>query len=189
MTKLIEMFRLAKLVDMQDGEIDLMGTPVNIIPTHILCYLQKDLIEALGFRKAYEKIYAGAKEGARKYNQSFIEKYGFRDKRKTLDWQIKIVTSAGWGKSEVAFVDFKEDRAVIRYDKSPLPREYGRVEYPACILPTAFTAGGACVALGTDQDAVETKCMVMGSPFCEIEIGSPDRIAELRERLWREWGI
>jgi predicted hydrocarbon binding protein len=183
------MLRLAKLVDMQDGEIKLMGDPIHIIPSDILGDMQKGMIEALGFEKAYSQIYESAKSGSHEYNKNFVKRYSMKDKRKVLDMQIKIVTSAGWGKLQVAFVDTSKKRVVIRYTNSPFVRRYGKQKYPVCIIPTGFTAGGVSVTLGEDIDAVETHCMALGHPYCEIELGPPKRIEKKRRELWAKWGI
>src|SRR3989344_7509780 len=106
MPNLFELFKYSKLLNLQDGRIDLMNVPINIVPTSILCDLQKGLIDSIGFKAAYKKIYESAKEGSREYNKNFIKKQGFTDKRKIIDWQSKIVTFAGWGNVEIAEIDF-----------------------------------------------------------------------------------
>jgi predicted hydrocarbon binding protein len=189
MVNLYETFKLAKLISMKDGEITLMDVPVTIYPVHIISDLEKELIGALGYRRAYEKIYKSVREGSIKYNRSFTKKYAIKDKRKALNWQVKIVTLSGWGKLEVALLDFEKTRAVLHYNNSPFPRLYKKTNYPVCIITTAFTAGGASVVIGKDLDAVETRCIAMGDRFCEIEISTPDIIAKKREGLWKKWGI
>lgn len=189
MSQLLDLFRFSKLLQMKDGEITLMKTHINIIPTDILRDLQKSLIEAMGFEKAYDQIYEQSKEGSKKYNSSFIEKLSFKDKRKTLDWQLKIVTFSGWGKLEVAGLNFKENRIDIKYSNSPFALDYGKSKFPVCIIPTGFTAGGVSVNFGSDLEGIETKCMAMGDPYCKMEIGPKEYIAERKKELWSKWGL
>lgn len=189
MVKIFDMLKLAKLVSMQDGEIKVMGEPVHIIPSHILGDMQKDMIETLGFEEAYHKLYKSSKEGSYAYNQSFVNKYSMKDKRKLLEMQLKIVTSSGWGKLNIVHLEVPKNKLTIRYDNSPFPKGYGKQKYAVCIIPTAFTAGGVSVTFGKDVDAVETHCVARGDPYCEIKIGPPKEIKEIREELWKKWGV
>jgi predicted hydrocarbon binding protein len=184
--QLFDMFKLSKELDLKDGEIKVMKTNVNIIPTSLFCELQKKLVNTWGFEKAYEQIYNSAKIGSQKYNDSFIQKHKFEDKRKILNWQIKIVTMSGWGKLEIAFVDLKTKQLIIKYDNSPFAARYGKSKYPVCIVPTGFTAGGVTANFGENIEAVETKCMAMGDPFCQIELGSKESIEEKKKQLWEK---
>jgi len=144
MTSIIDKFRLAKLVNLEDGKIDLMGLTVSMTPVDILVDLERALIEDLGYEKAYETLYEGAKEGSKKYNEKFMAKYGFKDRRKILEWQVKIVTSAGWGVLEISKLDFEKKEWQVHMKKAPFPKQYGHFNYPVDIIPTGFIAGGLC---------------------------------------------
>jgi predicted hydrocarbon binding protein len=188
MVKLFDMLKLARLVSMQDGEIRVMDEPVHILPSHILGDMQKDMIETLGFGEAYEKIYSSSKEGSYVYNKNFAKKYSMTDKRKLLEMQLKIVTSSGWGKLNIVHLEIPKSTLTIRFNNSPFPKEYGKQKYAVCIIPTAFTAGGVSVTFGKDVDAVETHCIARGDSYCEIKVGPPKEIMNIRKELWQKWG-
>lgn len=187
--ELFDMFKLSRELELTDGEIQLMKTSVNLIPTALFCELQKNMINLRGFAKAYDQIYSSAKKGSKKYNDSFIQKHKFEDKRKILNWQIKIVTMSGWGQLEIAYVDLQKNELIIKYGNSPFAAKYGKSKYPVCIVPTAFTAGGVSSNFGIDIDAVETKCMAMGDPFCQIELGPKEAILEKKKQVWEKMGL
>ena len=63
-TTLFDLFKFSKLLDLKNGKISLMETPVNIIPTSILCGHQKTLIKNLGLEEAYNILYTNSKEGS-----------------------------------------------------------------------------------------------------------------------------
>jgi hypothetical protein len=189
MTLLFDVFRLAKELELKDGEIQIMKTYVNMVPTSFLCSLQKEVIEAVGFEKAYQQIYKSAKTGSKIYNESFIKKHQFEDKRKILNWQIKIVTMSGWGKLEIAYVDLQKNEVIIKYSNSPFAAAYGKSKYPICFIPTGFTAGGVAATFGTEIEGVETSCMAKGDSFCQIELGPPDTILRKKEALWKQLGL
>jgi predicted hydrocarbon binding protein len=188
-TILFDMFKFAKLLDIKDGQLNLMSTPVSIVPNDILCEQQKMLIDSLGMEKAYDSIYGAARKGSLKYNSEFIKKQHMSDKRKILDWQTKIVSFAGWGEIEIAMVDFKASRFVAHFKNSPYPLSYGKVKYAADFIATGFVAGGLSAMTKTNLDAVETKCRSRGDPFCELEVNTPETIKRMRYTLWKKWGV
>lgn len=186
---LFDLFKFSKTLTSTDGKLLLMNTPINIIPTAILCELQKGMIQALGFEKAYQQIYETTKQGSVTYNKDFIKFHGFQEKRKIVDWQWKIVTFSGWGKWQIIHLDLKENTLAAKFEESPFAKEYGKSKYPVDIIPVAFSAGGIAACFGTDLDCIETKCMAMGDPFCEIFIGPPKMIEEKKQALWRKWQL
>jgi len=187
--ELFDTFKFAKELEVKNGEIKIMKTPVCFALTHILAAIQKELIDSIGFEKAYFHLYDTNKSGSKIYNESFIKKHGFTDKRKVLDWQINIVTLGGWGKFEVMYIDTKENKLKIKFEDSPFPKLYGKSKYPVCILPTGFTAGGASANFKKNLDGLETKCVAMGDPFCEIIFDSPKKINHMREEQWKKLGL
>ena len=189
MANLFEMFKLSKTLEMADGDLKLMGLDINIIPTSILTDIQKGLIDSIGFAKAYDMLYTKAKTGSLEYNKTFIKKQHFTDKHKILEWQTKIVTFSGWGILEIAKIDFEKDSHVVKFNNSKLPKVYGKANYCVDIIPTGFVAGGLSAIYGKDFDALETKCISHGDPFCEIEVGSPEYIKKHKQELWKKWEL
>ncbi len=187
--QLFDLFKFSKEIEIRDGEITLMKTPINIVPTSILSEFQKKLIDSIGFEEAYNLIYNNSKTGSKKYNDSFIQKHRFEDKRRILDWQIKIVTLAGWGKLEISYVDLTKNELIIKYSNSPFAKEYSRSNYPVCIIPAGFTAGGVTANFGVNIDAVETMCMAKGDQFCQIELGPKEFIENKKNKVWGKLGL
>lgn len=185
---LFELFKIAKTLSLKDGTILLMGTPVNIIPTDVLCDLQKDLIKAVGMPKAYEAFYKSAKIGALDYNKEFIKTYNFKNMRDIIEWQWKIVTLAGWGKWTIHSIT-NENILTARFENSPFPRTYGKSSFPVDFIPTGFSAGGISAASNKKLEALETKCMAMGDPYCEIVVGPPEFIEKRKQELWHKWQL
>jgi len=186
---LFEMFKFSKTISWEDGEIKLMSTYVSVVPSTLLIALQKSLIEKLGFEKAYNQIYDNTRKGSFKWNEEFVKAHNFKEKRKIVDWQWKIVTFAGWGKWEIINLELDNNRLNAKFIDSPLTKQYGKSKYPVDFVATAFSAGGISVAFGADLDCIETKCQAMGHPYCEIEIGEKDYIAKRKDELWKKWGL
>lgn len=188
-TSLFDLFKFSKLLDVSDGKLTLMNTPVNVIPTTILCNEQKMLIETLGFRRAHEEMYRESKKGSYEYNSQFIKTHGFSDKHKIIDWQTKIVAFAGWGELELALLDTQHDRVVVHFKNSPYPKAYGKVNYPVDFIATGFVAGGVSALLNKDLDAFERLCQAKGDAFCEVEVGPIGIIMKKREDMWKELNL
>ena len=180
---------LGRLLELKEGEIDFMSVPVAIIPIDVLIDLQKALVKSIGYPNAYEKLYNGSKEGSISYNKHFIEKYGFKNIEKIAEWQSKIVTVAGWGKTEWLKIDCDSKTATVRFTNSPFIKGYGSSKCPACIIQTGFAAAGANLFFQQDVDAIETRCVAKGDPYCEVQVAPPKIIKEKRQEQWRKLGI
>lgn len=188
-TSLFDFFKYSKLLDITEGKMVLMKTPVNIIPTSILCEQQKILTEKFGLEKAYQTIYGAAKRGSIDYNNEFIKRMGFSDRRKIIDWQVNVVAFSGWGEIEPALEDLGNNKFSVHFKNSSYPIAYGKADYAVDFISTGFVAGGISAAIGRDLDAVEVSCAAKGDNFCEMEVGPPTTIESRRLELWRKWGL
>lgn len=189
MSKLFDMFKFAKFLNISDGEIQVWNIPMNIIPTFVLREWQKDTIKEVGYKKAFKKIYDSAKIGSEEYNKNFIKKEGFKDKRQIINWQTRIVSLSGWGIIEIAKIDFEKDEYVAHFKNNPFAKTYGKTNYPVDFLICGFIAGGFSASLGKTLDCIETKCVSKGDSFCEFIVGSPKRIEKEKNLLWSKLKI
>jgi predicted hydrocarbon binding protein len=181
---------LAKLMELGEGEIKLMGTPVSIVPLSILADIQKDMIKATGYKKAYEKIYDGSVEGSKSYNRSYIRKYGIKDMHELLKLQTEILTSAGWGKVSFDEIDIHRKVAELRIENSPFVKEYGKSKTPVCIIQAGFVAGALSLVFEDHIMCFETQCKAQqGHTHCEFVIGPRNRINKKRDEQWKKLGV
>lgn len=185
-TSLFDLFKFAKLLDISDGRLMLMKTPVNVVPTSILCNEQKMLIKSLGLETAYKQMYLESKKGSYEYNATFIKTQGFTDEHKIIEWQIKIVAFAGWGELELVLLDPKETKVIVNFKNSSYPKSYGSAKYPVDFMATGFVAGGVSALFGKDLEAFETKCLAIGDQYCQIEVGPPKIINKMRLDFWKK---
>ena len=98
------------------------------------------MIDKLGVEEAYKFLYEEAKIGSKIYNQKFIKKLNLTDKRKILDWQIKIVMFSGWGNLNVALasLESKDVRSVVHFENSNYPKSYGSANFPTISIIFSF---------------------------------------------------
>ncbi|VVB74635.1 V4R domain protein [uncultured archaeon] len=185
MPQLFDLFKYAKLLNISDGNIKVWNIPMNIIPTFVLRDHQKSLIEDLGYRKTFERIYKSTKSGSAEYNKNFIASQGFTDKRKIIDWQSKIVSLSGWGTIEVAKIDFENDEYIAHFKENPFAKYYGKAKYPIDFFICGFIAGGFSASIGKELECFETQCVAQGKPYCEFIVGPKKVIDKKREALWK----
>jgi len=186
MSRLFELFKYSRMLDLKDGRLGLMGVPINIVPTSILRDLQKGLIDSIGLKKTYDRLYLSAKEGSEEYNRKFIQKHGFTDKRKIINWQKNVVMFSGWGNIEIAEIDFERCRFIASFKNSPFPEIYGKSKYPVDIIVAGFIAGAFKASMKKDIDCVETKCIAIGDSRCEFIAGPKDEIQKKKTELWKK---
>jgi predicted hydrocarbon binding protein len=189
MQKLFDMFKFAKFLNINDGEIKVWDIPMNIVPTFVLREWQKVNIEDEGYKQAFEKIYQATKDGSVEYNKNFIKKEGFKDKRQIINWQIRIVSMSGWGQIEIAKIDFKTDEYVAHFKASPFAKTYGKTTYPIDFLVCGFIAGGFSASLGKELECIETKCIAKGDPYCEFFVSTPNKIKTMRTEQYKKLKI
>ena len=189
MPSLFETFKFAKFLNIKDGEIKVWDIPMNIIPTFVLRDWQKQMINDFGYKKAFEKVYQATKTGSDEYNQNFIKKEGFRDKRQIINWQTRIVSMSGWGEIEIAKIDFEKDEYTAHFKEIPFAKTYGKTTYPVDFLVCGFIAGGFSASLKKELECLETKCVAKGDPYCEFVVGKPELIKTMREEQYKKLGI
>lgn len=181
---LLEYFKISNTIAFKEGEIYLMEQYANVIPTSILCDFEKGLIASSGFAKSYETLYDVAKKISFEYNLNYFKKHKFQSIHEMCEWQIKIITLAGWGKWAITKLNLEEKSVVLRINSSPFPTVFGKSSFPVDILATGLVCGGAMAVLGSGLDAVETSCEAMGDSYCQIEVGPTDIILKKKEKLW-----
>ena len=186
---LMKFFTVSKTLQFKEGEVLIMGENVNITPTSIFADFQKSLIANIGFEKAYDSLYETAKKVSIDYNKKFSKKRGFKSKRDLAEWQIKLITLAGWGTWSFKSLDIEKQTATIHIKDSPFSQIYGKCNYPIDIIPLGLAAGGAVTTLGEGVDAIETKCTSMGESHCEIKIAPKKEIDSLKYLLWKKWKL
>ena len=186
---LLDYFRISKTISFKDGEILLMNQNVNVTPTSILCDFQKGLIENIGFKESYENLYNTANKISYDYNSKFIKGYKFKSERDVTEWQIKVVTLAGWGKWTIKHFEPEKYNIIFQMKNSPFTKVYGKSGFPVDIITAGLVAGGALSNFKKPIEAIETKCQAMGDEYCQIEIGIPEAIEAKKKELWAKWKL
>jgi predicted hydrocarbon binding protein len=187
--ELFDMFKIAKKIELKDGAITLMNAPVNIIPTSLFKDVQDDLINSVGFVRAYNLVYNNAKMGGQTFNQQLLKTHKFKDKRDILEWQRKVMMFAGWGKWKLQNFEPEKNSITAQFTDSPFTKAYPKSNFPVDIIPVGFSAGGISTCFKADLECIETKCQAMGDDYCQIEVCPKEIIENKRNELWKQWKL
>ncbi len=94
---------------------------------------------------------------------------------KLISLILNFADLGGWGKMTCASSQIRKGRAVYIVKDGAMAsvylRDYGKSKYPVChVLRGAMAAGASAIHGKLDIDAVETKCLAKGDPYCEFLI-------------------
>ena len=158
---------IARQFTMEKGQITLTNLPVMILPVYVVVNMQKALEKSMGFEKTKKFIYEGTKKGSIEHAREINKRYGLKGKQ-LVDFLINYLTMAGWGEVNLVNIDIKNKTAVTHFSNSTFSKYYGFSKNPVDHIMAGSQAGGATVVFGEDADVIETKCVAMGSPYCEF---------------------
>ncbi|MEM5861375.1 MAG: 4-vinyl reductase [Candidatus Aenigmatarchaeota archaeon] len=153
----------------------LLGEYLLLVPMGVILKLQEILKEVVG-KETTKKIFFSLGEfqveaAARRYMKMFhLEKL---DKRKIMDFTIKIIGSLGWGKFLIKKLSFKEKTAIVILKGSALAMKYKQIYQKNSDEPIDYWLSGIIakhfsVIFETEMEVKEVKCLAMGDPYCEF---------------------
>ncbi len=158
---------MMKEIRFEEGVITLLNnrTVMNSIslPVGIGIFLEKN-------PEMIPKIYEEIKEEHRRgWGKTIDEKYKMKP-IEYLNEMFETSNLAGWGKTE--FVDFDESntKGTFRTLRAPIAEALkGKAKLPTEHLWRGMAAGTASVIFKKNLDFIETKCLALGSNYCEYK--------------------
>ena len=152
-----------------EGKISYHNSRLNIAPSSLMSSLLENSDD---FWKEAMFQYDMAKKA---YIESFFKNLkdeGIKSD-KLVALTMNFVDLGGWGKVECLSSQIPKGRAVYKVKESALAlaylRKYSTSKYPVChTLRGAMAAGASAIHGKLDIDAVETKCLAKGDPYCEF---------------------
>ena len=159
---------LHKQLKLEKGRVTLFNIRGSMLPLSVYVNAQR-ILEKEGMENA---LYYGAKETGRLWNENMQKQYKAKTPTQIFEWGNKVMNLAGFGEFRVHKEDLDKKELTYRLYDSQLAAEYEKSKYPVCQIPRGLFAGSACFVTRADLDAVETRCLSCGDPFCEFEIKS-----------------
>jgi len=159
----------ARQFKMEKGRVFLLNTRISFFQPSTFAYM---LINSKNrFQLSREMYYASKKS----FSETFINHVKTKYKPKTrelIEIMFNLAMMSGWGDWSLVKLDLKEKHSVIRMVNSPISelikKEKIKIECPVDSLARGMHAGAAKIIFQTDVDAVETRCIALGDPFCEF---------------------
>ena len=183
---------MAKALKLDAGEITIFNVPVILNPVDYSIELMHGLIEEVGYPKAREIIYKGAKYGNHEYCKELRKNTNSKDKELAVLYQ-QIITLGGYGVAKITEFDSANKTVKVKFENSPVAKRYvskhGIVNYPVDIITNGFFSGSFNVLFNQNWDSVEIHCVARGDPYCEFIYGPTEKVNKLKDKLWAKWGI
>jgi len=149
----------------------LFGNRVNMVPTHLLVSLTKDL-NAAGKTSL---LYRHARESGYEWSKAVISR-GFVHSPEELTFHgADAFAVAGWPPYAIEEFDLPGKRLTLSVEHSSLALEYlkafGKTSRPTCDILRGLLAGGFSPVFADDTfEGIETACIIKGDKKCVFVI-------------------
>lgn len=185
------MKQMVETLKVEEGKVAICNTPFIFTFTKSIYYMQKELEKVLG--EKWKKIMydCGKNDADMLMSGYFSMFYGEKEAKELMfsrkldvPSRVKFVgfcndqfNKAGMGRAELAENDIMKPVVVEKLYFSPIALAYLEHEKstePVCYYFAGFFSGGASTAC-PGLEAVETKCMAKGDPYCEFVVTFPKK--------------
>ena len=163
MFNIIKKLLMARELNMEEGQITILGQTVVMQPLVIWVKLQKELEKrGMGYL-----VYVIAKDAGKEWLLG-LKKHSNMSINDLVNWGVSTISFSGWGKTSILNYDQKNKRGIAHVSDSTFAKMYGPSRDPVDHVVRGFAAAAGCIYFGEDVDAVETKCISTGSNICEF---------------------
>lgn len=159
---------------MKDGEIELLGFRLAMLPAHTWTKLIEQMYEKNG-DEAFEMLFeTGLKHGEYAIEQ-FGEKHGI-PKRQFLDQALESVELLGIGKFEVEKFNLDRGEIVYKVENSPFPEHFQESEILSELdrsideIHRGMSHAVSEAILDQEVTSKETKCRFKGDRHCKFVV-------------------
>ncbi len=162
---------LGRQFQIEKGSIKLLERSILLVPAEVLVQVYK------ANKDQGRLVYNASVKAAKEMSTHYEKRLGIKG-TKLEDLLINLTELAGWGVMRVVTERDEDARAVFNIENSNVAITYGKSKEPVDHLARGFLAGGASVIFKEDVECVETKCLAMGSPYCQFIV---DRAEALKK--------
>ncbi len=150
---------VSRQLQMEEGDLRVLGDNMIILPADVLLEFNELLDEKIVYR-------IGEIIGDRM--ASTLKKYGISG-MKLVDFCLNLMSMYGWGKPSIVRVGEKTF-LMVEHSVIALKAIEKQKKYRCCGLLAGIFAGLFSNAMGKKMTAREVKCFALGEKFCEFEI-------------------
>lgn len=147
-----------------DGKIEMLEKREIMLPSDLFFKIQE----------SNDKVYEVSKKAALKSTKEFAVKIG-RSEDGMMENLKNIFESFGIGPIEIPDLNNEKKEAIVIVKESLIATEYKTLEKNSkknsCDLIAGILAGMFSHLFDSNIDAMETKCLSTGAPYCSFKIG------------------
>ena len=178
---------MARELQMEEGNIFLLGERIQFVPTQMLVEMLRKSDNL--WREGYLQ-YEATKSAVQKWFAIVSKKKGLKDDE-LVKWQINIYNLTGWGIFNIVLTEFKKNRVNFTTKNSAVGstylRLYGKQKYPVChIVRGGIAAGANVLNKRNDSEVVELKCIAQGHPECQMVLKPRKEFENIKNKLIRK---
>jgi len=186
MFKVAAKLLMGNALKLEQGEIKIFNLPVIMMPADIQVHLLKKTVDLFGVEKGLSLIYNSSKEGNKTYCSGLLKNTAARGNELSKLY-VDIVTLGGYGTAEIIKFDFEKKVVICRFYNSPIANRYkeifGSPNFPVDAITLGLFAGSYGTLFNNDYDAIETKCVALGDPYCEFVFAPTEELERIKEKL------
>lgn len=171
---IFEKLMLARQLKFTDGEIDMLGQRVVIVPSDLFTKYMADINDK---PDRIAEVYNSAKQAMKEnFGVNIGKSYGFNF-NDFSNWFVELATLSGWGNVKFEENDKERHVAVITIKNSPIAVGLkGKVSSPCDHIIRGLMAGGSSSAYKNNVDMIETDCEALGAEKCKFIIDTKDNL-------------
>ena len=178
------MKHMVDTIKLEEGKVTMCNLPLTFTFTKSVYYTQKELEKTLG-DKWKKIVYECGKIDGAVCNSNFAAMFHtdpdmiklISDKSQGFNFCVTEYNRMGKGKLEAIKGDTEKFSFILRMYFSPIALAY--LEHEKITEPVCYHIAGLFVGAGNifypGIEAVETKCLAKGDPYCEFVIEIPKK--------------
>lgn len=157
----------------EEGQITIFDQRVLIFPMAMVKLIIEKCIKD---KKFATSIYESAKQAVVDFSKDVGKRLNIKDQKGMLDILFKLTEMNGYGQIQPIKIDYDKKFGILHLRGLPSKSLNGKFKdvRTADVYWCGLVAGGMTYVLGTDVDAVETRCVIDGKESCEIVAGKRD---------------
>lgn len=160
----------ARLVEMEEGSIKILGQPWVMAPGPVMVELIHG-VKPDEKKRLFGILYDAGKKAGLEYMIAMKEKIP-NDLEELTKVGVNSLNLGGWGKVIVSDFDWKNKRGIVHFEDSVLAalwkKKYGMTKEPLDYIMCGFISGGLSIITGADINGTEKVCAASGASACQF---------------------
>ncbi len=145
------------------------------IPLDIMTFLEKELIDSLGYENTYHLLYRIGKKQGYNGTEIYIKKFNINIDKKDYKFFLEQGELLGIGKLNIEKMN--DEETIVTNDSifcDVYKKEYGQQNHACCFYQLGLVGGAAEFLLNKKLNAIEKDCICSNSNVCRYVLKTCD---------------